>query len=125
MSREFKFRAWHYGGGDPRVKPFMAFSEPFRVLFWERVEQEALAVEVMQYTGLEDKNGVEIYEGDIDKDHLIVTYVGDLEGSLGMACGWYLQSGDFDRFTELLCETGLEVIGNIYENPELLEVENE
>ncbi len=63
--RDIKFRAWHHGGGDPRVKGRMNFSEPFTQMFWKCVQDEPLAVEVMQYTGLKDHAGKEIYEGDV------------------------------------------------------------
>jgi uncharacterized phage protein (TIGR01671 family) len=77
---------------------------------------------LMQYTGLKDKNGKEIYEGDI----LNMTYHGsvsivkpEIKGVVG-----------FERCSFIIEENGislgkigrsLEVIGNIYENPELLE----
>lgn len=68
---------------------------------------------LMQYTGLKDKNGKEIYEGDIYKYD-----VGDGEPEIGV----FESIHDF-YFSELRryrVEQG-EIIGNIYENPNLLE----
>lgn len=63
MSREIKFRCWYHGGGDPRVTPWMEFSYPFTVIFWKNIDMWELACELMQYTGLYDSFGREIYEG--------------------------------------------------------------
>lgn len=80
--------------------------------------------EVMLFTGLIDKNGNEIFEGDIIDD-CVVTYCGDQQAGLGMTAGWYLQRCNFESWVELEArcnENGdnYEVIGNMYENPELL-----
>ena len=68
-------------------------------------------LDVMQYTGLKDKNGVEIYEGDYISDGL---FIGVVEWG---ASGWMI--GDQDLWT-YIDEDRYGVIGNIYENPELL-----
>lgn len=80
--------------------------------------------ELMQSTGLKDKNGVEIFEGDIvkiigdvlDDDMSVIRFT---EG------GFYLDYKNLDTEFELLYSIDLpiEIIGNIYEDKELLEVE--
>lgn len=82
----------------------------------------------LQYTGLKDKNGVEIYEGDIVKTS---RYNNTLDGILGIAIfirgSFCLRCPEFESNQHVnLCEFGivgnhLEVIGNIYENKELLD----
>lgn len=97
--------------------------------------------ELMQFTGLHDKNGKEIYEGDILKDpaHYPNGYQHSLNNQTGVAYydtelgGWYITNNLTDgkhetpnpQTLQLATAKNYEVIGNIYENKELLEVENE
>lgn len=80
-------------------------------------------VEIMQSTGLKDKNGTEIYEGDILKTRTKGFVAVRIE--LGNAMVTY-QSGVNTRTTLVLSsfldKYKVKVIGNIYENMELLEV---
>lgn len=66
---------------------------------------------LMQFTGLKDKNGKEIYEGDI----VIGTIDTDATGEIIFRLGAFTM---FDRW--LIHFDYLEVIGNVYENPNLL-----
>lgn len=84
--------------------------------------------EVMMYTGLKDKNGKEIYEGDIvsakyiyDKrttDKAQVIWRED-KASFGLKSLKGLTNEEYELY-KITAEHNLEVIGNIYENPELL-----
>ena len=77
-------------------------------------------IKLMQYTGLKDKNGVEIYEGDIIKDG---SRLWKIEISPIYGIFFILTKGGHSRcygdFGSYLADE-FKVIGNIYENPELL-----
>lgn len=78
---------------------------------------------IMQSVGLKDKNGVEIFEGDIIKPLGFASWIGVAAYSKENAA-YILDShdNDFVRDTNVYLSQfaeGLEVLGNIYENPEL------
>ena len=87
---------------------------------------------LMQYTGLKDKNGVEIYEGDICKDdvgHFMEIKFGELPLDKGGDCVCTYQSfyakdhgklGETPYYECNQIENWFEVIGNIYENEDLI-----
>ena len=84
---------------------------------------------IREYVGIKDCNGKEVYEGDIDENGMIVTYCGNQESGLDMNVGWYLQTGDFEKWIELESrdndnKDNHKIVGNIYENPELLNQES-
>lgn len=77
--------------------------------------------QIMQFTGLLDKNGKEIYEGDIATSEF---GIGTIEyGKISKAPEFHFDTGHDDLWLWCCKNSTLEVIGNIYENPELLEGE--
>jgi uncharacterized phage protein (TIGR01671 family) len=72
--------------------------------------------ELMQFTGLKDKNGKEIYEGDIVQRGIITFSRGKFVGQYYGSNGNLYEEWEDDLYQE----NNIEVIGNIYENPELL-----
>lgn len=115
MKREIKFRAW--------------IGE--QMIGWDNLKSLRYAIDnenavVMQYTGLKDKSGKEIYEGDIVKrieldcdktEHESIYFVlfNDACFCLEAVKSHFLRKGANCRIFE-----ELEIIGNIYENEELL-----
>lgn len=76
---------------------------------------------VGQWTGLMDINDQKIFEGDIHgMPGWVVTYCADVNEGLGMNAGWYVQRNNFESWMELENHTEHRIIGNIYDNPELL-----
>lgn len=109
MKREIKFRAWNFE--KRRLYPVMLSSLPTGQGF-----------EIMQFTGLLDKSGKEIYEGDVirlipEKVDVVVEWdirqVGFVMRETKNIGRYHADLGGYTR-------DAFEIIGNIYENPELL-----
>lgn len=146
--REIKFRAWFNGKGKMVYnlgfddRSFITLDDPTleedeMPSVWDKdcivddsYYEGAFSYELMQYTGLKDKNGVEIYEGDIVRFKAIewtgnngdrVEYQGVVEYSKKhIAFNFKIPTG----LEAIPYETtNIEVIGNIYENKDLLKEE--
>ena len=136
MSREIKYRAWLKEEEKMVNVETMDFTDKSMQYLEKNEIIDAYLlrrmifddVELMQYTGIKDKNGVEIYEGDIvliriDKTNILHktvvkfkhgTFIADIIGDNDYI---YLFHFGFNK-------DDFEVVGNIYENPELLEEKN-
>ena len=124
--RDIKFRAYHIEKEKMiNIKNLLSFSSDGDIWINENKQTPintfsgwaSKDFNLMQYTGLRDINDVEIYEGDILKS--------DINEVLGVVC---FEDGKFvvnwENISEDLFEwTGEFIIGNIYENSELLENE--
>lgn len=114
--REIKFRAWDKL--HKRMRTLQALHwQPDYVAFENGDMTETDGAVVMQYTGLKDKNGREIYEGDILRTD-------DGLGRLSTEVITWEESGFWIRTHKgnlhLPAQPYREVIGNIYENPDLM-----
>jgi uncharacterized phage protein (TIGR01671 family) len=117
--REIKFRAWHdkekimFNVSSLDWNPAGLYADGFAVG----------TIELMQYTGLRDKNGKEIYEGDIVKTNITnrVLPMAQFTGKVNFENGGFnlnFNTEINEHLNEWL-DKNLEVIGNIYENKEL------
>lgn len=121
--REIKFRAWD---GKKMHKVCRLGLHGFSTDLWSPSPVACDArftddLKIMQFTGLKDRTGKEIYEGDIVKDCFVISAIGDIPEEprtppLTVKIPEFFYSIEFNGYDE----SDLEVIGNIYENPELL-----
>lgn len=117
-NRKIKFRAWDKINEKwLDTEDGLTFTDDTSSMPWEmRDVVDNPDFIVQQFTGLKDKNGKEIYEGDVlkESDHKFAIKYGYGEWNCG-CCG-YVYGFDFS-YAE---KDNSEIVGNIIENPELL-----
>lgn len=124
MTREIKFRAWNLDEG------YMLDSESLAsasIRFLEKREAysndlKTYKYEIMQFTGFKDKNGKEIFEGDIVE--VVCDWHDDFKKRFAVdlsKCHLWLKGERFGYEGENLIDPDdVILLGNIYKNPELL-----
>ncbi len=143
MTRKIKFRAFdgakmYYFDDDARYGQYtLEFSDiagwnvrSLQTDFWICGEYSSVAELsiLMQFTGLKDQHGKEIYEGDIVERKDGITGIVSFEIQAG--CWWIKWKDTANRYHELsddaqqggdyIILVGTEIIGNIHQNPELI-----
>jgi len=120
-TREIKFRAWDkeknrmvsIGSVDFGHERFLIWEGGWAIGWDDNTEAHGGFDRIMQFTGLQDKNGRDIYEGDIVRrdggDY--ASKVEWFDSIAGFGTGLSMDGDDFESY---------EVIGNVWENPELL-----
>lgn len=154
MAREIEFRAkdlygkWVYGFYSPRIW-FPSLEQTPNIKTFTGSDIEIDVKTLGQYTGLKDKNGTKIFEGDVVKFFGMIGKVISQCGSFGICFDDCVDYEKFDKFTQkrvgnnfsgVCCDNFIsiyeiwwnlnnlddylyevEIIGNIYDNPRLLE----
>jgi len=132
-TREIKFRAWD---ADFSVMCYMEdeYALTFTPNGWSFEDKDGVTstkigeCELMQFTGLKDKNGKDIYEGDVISGRIAQRYgfvkivAKVVSEHLGHCVAEFLPFGDGIQLSDITnCSPNeCEVIGNVWESPELL-----
>ena len=141
--REIKFRAWDnqrkefLSGGQILIAVKSGRNPKENPQYLDVIKDASMykaRFELMQYTGFKDKNGREIYEGDVIEKNYKNMLTGDMVSEIysvvfdeGIFIAKYEKSSPFgDTLLKFLVggvneRISVKIIGNIYENPELLE----
>lgn len=110
QNREFKFKAWHM---DAKI---MLYGTPKEIFQWVEDGQPVIP---LQFSGLTDKNGKKIFEGDVVDCGASGTY--EIVFQNGKFVATYMDNSgdeiDGDMWREI---KNAVIIGNIYENPDLI-----
>ena len=121
--REIKFRCWNKENKEMLDVEYLHWDDCTRefsirtTMYTDYFDIEDMIL--MQYVGLHDKDGKEIYEGDIVKANWFDKK--EVIGEIYFSMGCFILTNSSVSDNQLFIFKNLEVIGNIYKNPELLE----
>ncbi len=126
MNRPIEFRAWDKEEERMRVVSQIDFLSK-EVLFYDGDSSTGEwcnfdFIELLQSTGLKDKNGKKIFEGDIVKTKFNIVVIKYKNTAFYPMRN---KDGKFNKVTNWDSVLGGEIIGSIYENPELLEAQHD
>jgi len=118
MNREIKFRIW-----SPKINTMLGWDD-VKWMMSELLLTETETNIPMQFTGMKDKNGREIYEGDIiygtpNMLKMVVVWYDSFWCIKYLDCGTEHIAIYGDDSVSTRIDSEVEAIGNIYENPEL------
>jgi uncharacterized phage protein (TIGR01671 family) len=122
IMRKIKFRVWTY-----EDKEIIPWEDVKKIPLYNIIEDVNESYQLLQYTGVEDKNRKEIYEGDIVKykggSHIVSFHRGAwiLKKVGKLSFHFLLELFGLERKDNMYFNDLVEVIGNLYDNPELLE----
>ena len=128
MQDRFRFRIWDKPTSKMHYDTALGFTQNNAVGFWARANtpnyytdytgERLKDIKIMQCTGLRDKNGKLIFEGDIAINEgtvCVINWDND-------KCAFFVETAsEYFAFEEDITIEDFKIIGNIYENPELLE----
>ena len=120
MNREIKFRVWEQTSTTMDYDIDLILKNPSIIPSKLFLSVDSM-LKIMQFTGLHDKNGKEIYEGDVLKTKYQDKAIMIWHKEFSCFCFETIDEVVKGEYQYSFKNVEIEIIGNIYENPELLD----